>query len=160
MTIRELRLEDMPTLEQWHAESGFDYPFPGLYEQPHLFCAWLQRLSRWLIRLANRIAPGEFARVAVVVDEDGAPVLTVAARKTVEGFLMRDPNWGTPRRRLMSLQMAHEDMRRWLREHGYPSAEVALPPEVERAFGRRLEGIFGWTPGRWKRYSRSTRDER
>jgi hypothetical protein len=131
--IRKLEERDLPRLRELHRESGFDYPLPDF------------------------LAP-EFERVTVVVDENDVPVQMTAARKTVEIYAIVDPNWRNPRWRLDALLQSHEEMRQGLLESGYEDVHAWLPPEVEKSFGRRLVGIFGWIPSRWKSYSRRLKD--
>ena len=117
-----------------HEESGFDYPFPDLKAK-------------------------DFEEARVLVDEDGAIVDVVAARKTAEIYLWANPRWRNPRWRLDSIIEIHEDMRQRLEAKGYGEAHAVLPPEVERSFGRRLQRIFHWSPSRWRLYSRPVKEQ-
>lgn len=129
MKIRNLEAKDIPFLETWHREAGFDYPLPDLTDPV-------------------------FAEVTVLVDSMDRPVLAIAAKKTVELYLLMDGHWKNPRWRLEGLMQAHEDMRQRLFQHGVDDVNCFLPPEVEKSFGRKLQRIFHWIPGRWKHYSR------
>ena len=130
--IRDLRPDDIPILKRWHEESGFDYPFPELEKK-------------------------DFEALRVLVDEADRPVQFVAARKTVEIYLLIDPNWRNPRWRLDGVMQVHEDVRSILESKGIQDVHAWLPPEFEKSFGRRLQRIFGWVPARWKSYSRKVR---
>ncbi len=131
MRIRKLEERDLPYLRKWHEESGVDYEFPDLLAEP-------------------------FTRVTVVVDEEDRPVQALAAKRTIEMYMLLDPTWRNPRWRLGALMQGHEEMRSWLEKHGWPEVNAFLPPQVEKSFGRRLEKIFHWIPGRWRHYSRRT----
>ena len=133
MRIRELERRDIPAVEELHRASGFDYPLPDFFG-------------------------GDFARVSVVVDEDDKVIQVIAAKKTVEMYLLMDGAWRNPRWRLQALMQGHEEMRLKLIESGYTDVNCWLPPEVEKSFGRRLERIFKWIPSRWKSYSRKLKD--
>ena len=135
MRVRELEKRDLPVLEQWHRESGFDYPLPDLFSP-------------------------SFARVLVVVDDNDVPVQALAAKNTIEMYMLMDKGWRNPRWRLEALMQGHEDMRSWLHENGHEDVNCWLPPEVEKSFGRRLEKLFYWIPARWKSYSRKTEAQR
>jgi hypothetical protein len=151
VTVRELRKSDIPFLKRWHTESGFDYPFPEIKAM-----TWWRVMLRDLLMRCLTLLCGEFARVSVVTDENNLPVMAAPAKKTIEMYLLCDKDWGTPRQRLMALQLGHEEMRVWLSGHGFCDVNAWLPPEIEKAFGKRLQYIFGWKKSRWNSYSRRT----
>lgn len=128
MNVRPLVPADIPTLKRWHEESGFDYDFPDLLSKE--FVCW------------------------VLADDHDQPVQAFAARKTVELYMLADLEWGTPRARLMALQVAHEHIRQELLKLGYGMAEVWLPPQVARSFGKRLVTLFGWRKNKWDSFCR------
>lgn len=128
MTVRELRASDIPALRSWHR---FEYEFPDL------------------------LAP-EFVCTLVVVDEDDQPIVAFPAKQTIEMYMLGNPTWGTPRARLAALQLGHEATRVRLAALGYVDANCWIPPQIEKAFARRLQHIFGWAKARWNSYSRST----
>ena len=132
MRIRDLKPEDIPVLRRLHQARGYDYPFPDL------------------------TAP-EFVAVRVLVLEDDQPVEVVAARKTVECYCWLDPAWRNPRWRLDGLMLLHEDMRQQLEKQGFTDAHAWPPPDIERAFGKRLRRIFGWVKSDWASYSRKVK---
>ena len=134
MRTRELKGSDIPLVREWLARRGFDYEFPDLTDA--------------------RIVHAE-----VMVDDNDAPVSAIFGVKTVEMYFLSDPDWETPRKRLLALQIGHESFRKWLHEHGWPDVFAVLPPKVAKSFGRRLTTLFGWIEGRWNHYSRKTAGE-
>jgi hypothetical protein len=129
--VRKLRESDIPLLKEIHAQSGFSYSFPDLLSD-------------------------EFVDVEVRTDEHDRPVMAVAARKTVEVYLWVDNRWRTPRWRMAALVEIHEAARARLAELGFRDLHSWLPPQVAKAFGRRLSRVFGWAPSRWQCWSRRT----
>jgi hypothetical protein len=125
--IREFRASDEPILRKLHAEQGFDYEFPDLTA---------------------------FEAVLVAVDENDLPVQAVAARKTVEVYMLGDPKWRTPAWRFDVLKLLHEGMHRLLLQKGFTDAHCWIPPVVDKAFGRRLVKQLGWVRSRWQSYCR------
>jgi len=112
-------------LERIHAAQGHSYPFPDLEK---------------------------FVGVVVAVDENDVPVQAIAARPTVELYLIGDPNWRTPKWRLLVVEALFHRITDVLRSLGYTDCHAWLPPSVERAFGRRMERDFGWLRSRWKSF--------
>jgi hypothetical protein len=123
--IREYRASDEPILRRLHAEQGFDYEFPDL---------------------------SQFEGVLVATDENDSPVQAVAARKTVEIYMLGDPKWRTPAWRFGQLRELQDAMHRLLLRLGYQDAHCWIPPAVEKAFGRRLVRDMGWIRSRWATY--------
>jgi hypothetical protein len=136
--VRKLRESDIPVLKELHERRGFGYSFPDLWDYK------LNRISQ------------EFADVQVRVDEEDRPVIAVACRKTVEAYLWMDEQWRTPRWRMAALVEIHEAVRVRLVELGVRDIHAWLPPEVCKAFGKRLRQVFGWLPSRWQCWSRRT----
>ena len=118
MTIRELRREDIPVLEEMFRRSGFEYEFPDL-------------------------TGPEFEAIRVVVDENDAPLMAVAAKRTVELYLFCG-DFEHPAAKLHSIRMLHDSMKWALKQKGYTEVNAFLPPQVEKSFGRRLMRTFGW----------------
>lgn len=125
--IRPYRASDEPILRAIHEAQGFDYPFPDL---------------------------GQFEGVMVSTDEDDLPVQALAARKTVEMFMLGDPNYRTPRWRMAHFAPLHEEMRKLLLDRGYTDVHAWLPPQIAKQFGSRLRRTFGWIPSAWQSYCR------
>lgn len=131
MRIRPLEKRDIPRLKQLHAEGGVDYSFPDL------------------------MSP-EFVEVHVLVNEDDQPVQAVAARRTVETFLLIDKQWGNPWLRWRWFCELHEAVRAMLAGKGYTDMHAWIAPQIERSFGRRLMKL-GWSPSTWKVFACNTR---
>ncbi len=131
MTCRDLQSADLPRLQELFAAQGFEYEFPDLQS-------------------------AQFIVKRVLVDDNGVILGAIAARQTVELFLLADPTWQTPRWRLEALRLQHEDMRQQLAVRGIRDAHAWLPPQICRAFGRRLLKSFGWRKQMWDCYSRDT----
>lgn len=127
--IREFRQSDGPALRRLHAAQGFDYEFPDL-TQP------------------------QFVQILVAVDDEDEPVQALIARKTVELYFVGDPNWRTPRWRLNFLLSLGYVMHKALARMGFTDVFAALPPEIEKTFGKRLRRSLGWVESRWKQYVR------
>lgn len=123
--IREYRASDEPILRALHEAQGHEYPFPDL---------------------------SQFVGILVATDENDLPVQALAARKTIEVYMLGDPNWRTPAWRLSVFQELHGAMHRFMLSLGFTDAHVWIPPKVAKAFGRRLERDFGWIPSRWKSF--------
>ena len=123
--IREYKPSDEPILRTLHEAQGHGYPFPDL---------------------------SKFVGILVATDENDIPVQALAARKTIEVYMLGDPNWRTPAWRLSVFQELHEKMHWLMFSLGFTDANVWLPPKVSRAFGRRLERDFGWVPSRWQSF--------
>jgi len=124
MTIREFHHLDMPYLWALHRSQGHSYPFPDLSHP-------------------------QFVGIVVAVDENDVPVQAIAARKTVECFMLGDPNWRTPVWRFTAFEMLHHAIHRMMFLQGFTDAHAFLPPRVAKAFGKRLQRDFGWVPSTW-----------
>jgi hypothetical protein len=97
-----------------------------------------------------------FVDVQVVADESDKAIMFLAARPTVEMFLLLDQEWETPLWRLEAFRLIHEAMRSKLETKGITDAHCWLPPEIEKAFSRRLMNSFGWVKQLWPCFSRKT----
>jgi hypothetical protein len=73
----------------------------------------------------------------------------VAARKTVEVYMLGDPKWRTPAWRFNVLRELQQAMHDLLFRLGYKDAHCWVPLAVEKAFGRRLVRDMGWVKSRW-----------
>ena len=129
MQIRELRPDDEARLRELFAAQHFDYQFPEL-------------------------GSPEFLTTVVICDDESRIVSCVAARRTVELFLLTDPAWGTPRWRMEALRLAHQVMHAKLKAVGIRDVHAWLPPEIAKTFGRRLMRCFGWRRQLWPSFSR------
>lgn len=129
MTIRPYRASDEPILRALHEAQGFDYPFPDLSHP-------------------------QFVGIVVAADENDVPVQAIAARKTVEVYMLGDPNWRTPAWRLRVFAQLHGSIHRLVFSQGFTDAHAFLPPKIARAFGKRLQRNFGWVPSTWQSFCR------
>lgn len=127
--IREFRPEDIPALRAIHQAQGNSYPFPDLTSP-------------------------QFVGIVVAVDENDVPVQAIAARKTVEVYFLRDPKWSTPAWRLEVFRKLHLAAHNKMLELGYTDSHCWVPPEVVKAFSRRLTKIFGWNKSVWQCFSK------
>lgn len=125
--VREYRPSDEPILRALHEAQGHPYPFPDLNH-------------------------AEFVGILVATDEDDIPVQALAARKTVELFMLGDPKWRTPAWRFNVFAPLHQAMWRAMLALGYTDAHAWLPPSVAKAFGSRLRRSFGWKPSQWQSF--------
>lgn len=81
---------------------------------------------------------------ARVVEEDGKIVAVAAARMVPEMILILGK--GHPAARLYWLKALHGRMLEFLRERGLKRAIAFVPPQIERAYARRLQ-LMGFQPG-------------
>jgi hypothetical protein len=87
--------------------------------------------------------------------ESGQRIIAgAAARMTTEVFIWVDRAWESPRFRLEAFKFLHEQMRLELKEKGVEDVHAWVPPQIERAFGRRLMQL-GWQRPLWTDFVRS-----
>lgn len=125
--IRGYRSSDEPVLRALHEAQGHSYPFPDLNHP-------------------------QFVGIVVATDENDIPVQAIAARKTVEVYMLGDPNWRTPAWRFSIFIQLHTAIHKLMWSLGFTDAHAFLPPKVCKAFGKRLERDFGWLPSGWKSF--------
>lgn len=125
MTIRPLLALDLPILERMHADCGFAYSMPD----PKLIEAAL-----------------------VVTDENDQPVQIAIAERTVQIYLLCKSD-GHALAKMEGIRQLHDSMREKLAAKGYKQADAWLPPQIEKAFGRRLMKSFSWLRNTWGSYS-------
>lgn len=123
--IREYRPSDEIVLRTLHATQGHNYSFPDL---------------------------NSFVGVLVATDENDVAVMALAARKTVEIFMLGDPRWRTPAWRMRLFADLHGAMHAAMLSMGFTDSHCWLPPSVEKAFGRRLQKDFGWVKSTWQSF--------
>lgn len=119
--------EDLQRIEAIFAAKGYNYELPSLNQN---------MLARRVVESGNQIIAG------------------AAARQTSEAFFWVDPTWETPRWRLEALKFIHEEMRVELKEKGITDVHCWIPPEIERAYSRRLLAL-GWQKQLWTDFVRS-----
>lgn len=165
MRIRNYTRADLDALRRLHAAQGFGYPFPDL-ESP-LFITKL---------VLEEDAPGDRKQSREEADDKPASreephtkpasreeadsssprvVMAVLLRLTAEAYLLHDASAGTPRQRWQNLLALHEAARQDAAARGLDDVQAFLPPQVARAFGRRLARL-GWRPDPWPCFSRRT----
>lgn len=127
MTIRAYRASDEPILRAIHEAQGHDYPFPDL-------------------------SHSQFVGIMVAADANDVPVQAIAARKTLEIFMLGDPKWRTPAWRLRVFSELQEVLHRAMFSQGFTDAHAFLPPKIARSFGKRLQRDFGWIPSKWQSF--------
>jgi hypothetical protein len=79
--------------------------------------------------------------------------MAILQRLTAETYLLHDPAAGTPRHRWESFLALHDAARTAAAAHGLDDVQAFLPPQIARAFGRRLSRL-GWTRDPWPCFSR------
>ena len=126
MRIRDYTEGDLAALERMHAAQGFGYPFPDL-------------------------ADPIFLSKLVVEDDAGQPVMASLVRLTAEVYLLMDRSAAPPKARWERLLALHASAERHARARGLDDAHAFLPPQVERAFARRLVRL-GWVKDPWAAY--------
>jgi len=114
-----------------HALQGFHYKFPDLGDPVFV--------GKWALEEAD---PSTGLRVN----------LAILARLTAEIYLLHDPMAGTPQERWLRFLKLHGAGEANLARMGLREVHAFLPPEVERAFGRRLVGL-GWYKEPWACYT-------
>jgi len=110
VTCRPLKSEDVPILKEWAGRTGFPYPD---FDDPHI------------------------EAFLVVADSEDHPIVACPAKRLIELYGYFDPAC-SPTLLIKALGMLHEGMAKALRDKGYQSAEVFIPPSIEKSFGGRL----------------------
>ena len=128
MRIRLYRPEDEPALREMHSRQGFAYDWPDITDP-----IFLTKL--------------------VLEDGHGRPVMAVLARLTCELYLLADPQGGTPRERYAAFLALHGMTEHELGRRGLQDGTCWVPPQIEKAFGRRLARL-GWIRDPWASFSR------
>jgi hypothetical protein len=128
MLIRPFTDSDLPSLRHLHAQQGMPYRFPDLSNPLFL--------------------------TKLVVERDSQIAAALLLRLTSEAYLLLDPCAGSPRQRWQSLLLLHEAARGDAARRGLDDAHAWLPPQVARAFGRRLTQL-GWQREPWPSFSRT-----
>lgn len=80
-------------------------------------------------------------------------VMAVLLRLTAETYFLHDPDAGTPRDRWQRLLALHEAARQAAAARGLDDVQAFVPPQIARAFGRRLTQL-GWSRDPWPCFSR------
>lgn len=125
--IRPYEPSDESALRALHEAQGHPYPFPDLSHP-------------------------QFVAIMVATDENDNPVQAIAARKTIEVYMLGDQNWRTPAWRYSIFAQLHFAVHQAIFSQGFTDAHAWLPPKVCKAFGRRLQRDFGWIPSKWQSF--------
>jgi hypothetical protein len=167
--IREYTPDDLDALRQMHAAQGFGYPLPDL-ESP-LFLSKLvleengddsdegreeaDRNSTFLRAPTGAGSAWSPRECGARTRPSGSCRVTMAIlqRLTAETYLLHDPGVGTPRRRWQCFLALHDAARSAAAARGLDDVQAFLPPQIARAFGRRLARL-GWTRDPWPCFSR------
>ena len=73
----------------------------------------------------------------MVADSEDHPIVACPAKRLIELYGYFDPAC-SPTLLIKALGVLHEGMAKALRDKGYQSAEVFIPPSIEKSFGGRL----------------------
>src|SRR5579862_3077883 len=119
-----------------HSAQGFGYPLPDL-ESP-MFVSKLV--------LEDEEEPRDCGTSSRVK-------MAILLRLTAEAYMLHDPAAGTPRQRWQRFLALHEAARHDSAARGLDDVQAFLPPQVARAFGRRLTRL-GWVRDPWVCFSR------
>ncbi len=139
--IREYTAADLDALQRLHARQGLGYAFPELSHP--LF------LTKLVVD-HHSTTQGDAARSAGIV-------MAALLHLTAEAYLLVDPDAGTPLERWQWLLALHEAVRADARRRGLDDVQAFVPPQVERAFGRRLRRL-GWRRDPWAPYCIAIRE--
>ena len=162
MLIREYTDADLGALRALHAAQRLPYAFPDLANP--LFLTRLVAVRDTHVG-CHPEEPGfqgdegypaaQFASGVLSIAPRGSDIIAaVFLRLTAEAYFLLDPCAGSPRDRWRALLLLHEAARGEANRRGLDDAHAWLPPQVARAFGRRLTRI-GWTREPWPSYSRT-----
>ena len=126
MHIRAYRPEDLAAVKAIFDAQELGYKFPDL-EKPTYF-------------------------IRLVGEEDGRVVQAAFAHLTAEIYFLLDRTHGTPQQRHLDF-MAMQEVGRELawKPGGLDDLHAFLPPQLERAFGKRLMA-HGWKKALWPPY--------
>ena len=165
MLIREYTANDLDALRRLHSLQGFGYPFPDLDSPLFVTKLILEDDPEGDTKEAEQgsgIASGREeahrnSPLENVPPSGNSPriVMAVLLRLTAEAYLLHDPAAGTPRERWQRLLALHEAARAGAAARGLDDVQAFLPPQIARAFGRRLARL-GWREDPWPCFSRRT----
>ena len=176
MTIREYTPADLDALRRLHAAQGFGYPLPDL-ESP-LFISKLvleddddgdgertddaqgaaqdgAALGRQPLTDGREEAHVNSLRESLAFSAEAKPrgiAMAILLRLTAEAYLLHDPVSGSPHQRWQRFLALHGATRLNAAARGLDDVQAFLPPQVARAFGRRLARL-GWRHDPWPCFS-------
>jgi hypothetical protein len=122
--IREYQAGDLEALKRMHAAMGFSYALPD--------------------------PDGALVVVKqVAVDAGGRVAMAALLRLTTESYLLVDGERKDAREKWKMFCGLHESVRQRLMALGLEDAHAFLPPNLPKAFDRRLKKL-GWTEEKWR----------
>ena len=124
--IRAFEEKDLAAVKALHAAQGLNYAFPDLSN------------PLWFVKFVD--------------EREGKIVQAVLAHLTAEIYFMLDKTWGTPQDRHLAFLEVMDEGRAIGWHKGLEDLQALLPPQVERAFGKRL-CAHGWRKNVWPLYS-------
>jgi len=127
MTVRPLKLKDIPILKAMAAKAGFPYPELG--------------------------TASNLEAVRVLADDDDRPIMAAAVERILQVYLWCG-DLENPLAKVHAVRLLQEDLMCVMKQRGYNSCEAFIPPALAERFGRRLEKTFGWVRN-WQSWSRS-----
>ncbi len=163
MLVRPYTDADLSALRAMHARQNFGYPLPDLNDP--LFLVRLVVEDDAALPATGAGGPNVPAEAAQTPPDPSRardlPLhsphrrirMAALLRLTAEAYLLADPRDGTPRQRWQWLAALHEATRVAAAGSGLADVQAFLPPQVARAFGRRLETL-GWRRDPWPAYTR------
>lgn len=122
--IRDYRPEDREEILELWKKQGFEYDFPDLDKMIEL----------------------------IVIVIDGKIRVAVGARPTVELYAWADNEWGTPGLRDDLMHKIYGPVRQALYDRGIQDGHSFLPPQICKAFGRRMKKKYRWIKSTWDCY--------
>ncbi len=122
MITRKMEFPDWAMVDGFRDQYAFEWKFP---------------------EYSNRIAS------ACVVEDDSGGTIALCAAELVPSVTMAMNQSLHPTVRLRAGMQIHEYLKESLL--AYPEIHCEVPPELEKAYGRHLERIFGWRE-MWKGY--------
>jgi hypothetical protein len=127
MLIRRYEPKDLPAVKAIFDAQQLGYEFPDL-DKPTFF-------------------------ICIVGEQDGRVVQAAFAHLTAEIYFLQDRTAGTPQERHINF-MAMQDVGAELAwTGGLDDLHAFLPPQLERAFGKRLMA-HGWKKSMWPAFFR------
>ena len=91
-------------------------------------------------------------KVKVIADHRGKPIVAGFVKQTAEGFILIDHSHATPQERLEALETLVAFALGEAAKQGFTDLSAWLPPEVEKAFGLRLQAL-GFIRSPWSSYT-------
>ena len=152
MRIREYTSDDFDALRRLHAAQGFGYALPNL-DSPLFVTKLVLEDNGGREALDRESLPAGSLEHEAGARVNSRIVMAVLLRLTAETYFLHDPSAGTPRERWQRLIALHEAARQDAAARGLDDVQAFVPPQIARAFGRRLAQL-GWARDPWPCFSR------